>query len=230
MRWTEEELQYLREYYPDGNTAEIAKHMGRTEGAIQQMAAKQGLRKSAEFIEKTLYALGRQVSHTPKAIANRFVKGQEPFNKGKNRTEWMSDESHEKCMRTAFKDGHTPRNAYAAGTEIVRNGRVYVKVPGRRRLVLKQHYVWQSHHGKIPQDHVVKFKDGNFMNCDISNLYIMSRADACAKMISEMSREQRKARQEVATAHRNETIRKDKMRIRCGLEPKSKIVKKYYAK
>lgn len=230
MRWTEEELRYLREHYPDGNTVEIVKHLGRTERAVQQMAAKQGLRKSAEFMKKTLYACGRQVSHTPKAIAARFVKGQEPFNKGKNRTEWMSEEAQEKCMRTAFKSGNIPHNAYAAGTEIVRGGRVYVKVAGRRKLMLKQHYVWQQHHGKIPQDHVVKFKDGDFMNCDISNLYVMSRADACVKMISEMSAEQRKARQEVATAHRNETIRKDKMRIRWGLEPKTKLIKRYYAK
>ena len=230
MRWTEEDLQYLREHYPDDNTAEIAKHLGRTEGAVQQMAVKHGLRKSAEFMAKTLYALGRQVSHTPKAIANRFKKGQEAFNKGKNRIEWMSDESHEKCMRTTFKNGNIPHNAYAAGTEIVRDGRVYVKVPGRRKLMLKHHYVWQQHHGKIPQDHVVKFKDGDFMNCDISNLYIMSRADACVKMTSEMTTEQLRARHEVAMAHRNETIRKDKMRIRWGLEPKSKIVKKYYAK
>lgn len=230
MKWTEEELQYLREHYPDGNTAEIAGHLGRTERAVQQMAVKHGLRKSAEFMEKTLFALGRQVSHTPAAIANRFKKGQEAFNKGRRITEWMSQEAQERFMRTTFKHGNIPRNAYAAGTEIVRDDRVYVKVPGRRKLMLKHHYVWQQHHGKIPQDYVVKFKDGDFMNCDISNLYVMSRADACVKMTNEMSAEQRKARQEVATAHRNETIRKDKMRIRWGLEPKSKIVKKYYAK
>ena len=230
MKWAEEELRYLREHYPDGNTAEIAEHLGRTEGAVQQMAAKQGLRKSAEFMERTLYALGRQVSHTPAAIANRFKKGQEAFNKGRRMTEWMSQEAQERCMRTTFKDGNIPRNAYAAGTEIVRDGRVYVKVPDRRRLVLKQHYVWQQHHGKIPQDHVVKFKDGNFMNCDISNLYIMSRADACVKMIREMTTEQRKRRMSKSQARRNELIRKDKMRIRWGLEPKSKIVKRYYEK
>lgn len=226
MRWTEEELRYLREHYPDGNTAEIAKYLGRTEASIQKKASTQGLHKSAEYIK----ALLEEQSKSPTLIANRFVKGQEPFNKGKNRTEWMSAEAQEKCMRTTFKDGNIPHNAYAAGTEIVRDGRVYVKVSGRRRLMLKQHYVWQQHHGKIPQDHVVKFKDGNVLNCDISNLYIMSRADACVKMISEMSAEQRKARQEVATARRNETIRKDKMRIRWGLEPRTKIVKRYYEK
>ncbi|MBQ2301306.1 MAG: hypothetical protein II279_07470, partial [Bacteroidaceae bacterium] len=144
MKWTEEELQYLREHYPDDNTAEIAEHLSRTEGAVQQMAAKHGLRKSAEFMEKTLFALGRQVSHTPAAIANRFKKGQEAFNKGRRMTEWMSQEAQERCMRTTFKDGNIPRNAYAVGTEIVRDGRVYIKVHGRRKLMLKQHYVWQQ--------------------------------------------------------------------------------------
>lgn len=230
MKWTEEELLYLREHYPDGNTVEIAEHLGRTERAVQQMAAKQGLRKSAEYIAATLCALGRQVSHTSAAIANRFKKGQEAFNKGRRMAEWMSEEAQERCMRTTFKDGNIPRNAYAAGTEIVRGGRVYVKVAGRRKLMLKQHYVWEQHHGKIPQDHVVKFKDGNSMNCDIGNLYIMSRADACVKMISEMSAEQRKRRMSKSQARRNELIRKDKMRIRWGLEPKSKLIKRYYAK
>lgn len=226
MRWTEEELQYLREHYPDGNTAEIAEHLGRTARAVNSAAAAYGIRKSAEFKERQV----RDMISSPQSIAHRYAKGHKSRFKGEKWYELMPEEARKKCLRTAFKDGNIPHNAYAAGTEIVRDGRVYIKVPGRRRLMLKQHYVWQQHHGQIPQDHVVKFKDGDFMNCDISNLYIMSRADACVKMISEMSAEQRKARHEVITARRNETIRKDKMRIRWGLDPKSKLVKKYYKK
>ena len=226
MKWTEEELQYLREHYPDGNTAEIAEHLGRTACAVSSAAAAYGIRKSAEFKERQM----RDMISSPQSIAHRYAKGHKSRFKGEKWYELMPEEARKKCLRTAFKDGHIPHNAYADGTELVRDGRVYIKVPGIRTLQLKHRYVWEQHHGKIPQDHVVKFKDGDFMNCDISNLYIMSRADACVKMISEMSAEQRKARQEVATAHRNETIRKDKMRIRWGLEPKSKIVKRYYAK
>ena len=84
--------------------------------------------------------------------------------------------------------------------------------------------------GKIPEGYIIKFKDGDFMNCDIDNLYIMSRADACVKMTSEQSPEQIKKKMSIVQARRNELIRKDKMRIRWGLEPKSKIVKRYYAK
>ena len=35
--------------------------------------------------------------------------------------------------------------------------------------------VWEQHHGPIPPKHVVRFKDGNTMNWDISNLEMISQ-------------------------------------------------------
>lgn len=226
MKWTEEELQYLREHYPDDNTAEIAEHLGRTEGAVRSAADTYGIKKSAEFKERQM----QDMINSPQSIAHRFAKGHKSSFKGEKWYELMPEEARNKCLRTAFKDGHIPHNAYADGTELVRDGRVYIKVPGIRRLQLKHRYVWEQHNGKIPEGHIIKFKDGDFMNCDIDNLYIMSRADACVKMTSEQTPEQIKRKMSIVQAHRNELIRKDKMRIRWGLEPKSKIVKKYYAK
>ena len=226
MRWTEEELQYLRQHYPDGNTAEIAEHLGRTEGAVRSAADTYGIKKSAEFKERQM----QDMINSPQSIAHRFAKGHKSSFKGEKWYELMPEESRNKCLRTAFKDGHIPHNAYADGTELVRDGRVYIKVPGIRRLQLKHRYVWEKHNGKIPEGYIIKFKDGDFMNCDIDNLYIMSRADACVKMTSEQSPEQIKKKMSIVQARRNELIRKDKMRIRWGLEPKSKIVKRYYAK
>ncbi len=226
MRWTEEELQYLREHYPDGNTAEIAKQLGRTITAVNSAAAAYGIRKSDEFKERQM----RDMICSPQSIAHRYAKGHKSRFKGEKWYELMPEEARKKCLRTAFKDGNIPHNAYADGTELVRDGRVYIKVPGIRTLQLKHRYVWEKHNGKIPDGHIIKFKDGDFMNCDISNLYVMSRADACVKMMSEQTPEQKKRKLSKAQARRNETIRKDKMRIRWGLEPKSKIVKRYYEK
>lgn len=226
MRWTEEELQYLREHYPDDNTAEIAEHLGRTEGAVRSAADTYGIKKSAEFKERQM----QDMINSPQSIAHRFAKGHKSSFKGEKWYELMPEEARNKCLRTAFKDGHIPHNAYADGTELVRDGRVYIKVPGIRRLQLKHRYVWEKHNGKIPEGHIIKFKDGDFMNCDIDNLYIMSRADACVKMTSEQTPEQIKKKMSIVQAHRNETIRKDKMRIRWGLEPKTKLIKRYYAK
>ena len=226
MRWTEEELQYLREHYPDGNTAEIAEHLGRTTTAVSSAAFAYGIKKSAEFKERQM----RDMISSPQSIAHRYAKGHKSSFKGEKWYELMPEEARKKCLRTAFKDGNIPHNAYAAGTEIVRDGRVYIKVSGIRTLQLKHRYVWEQHHGKIPEGHIIKFKDGDFMNCDIDNLYIMSRADACVKMTSEQTPEQIKRKMSIVQARRNELIRKDKMRIRWGLEPKTKLIKRYYAK
>ena len=168
MKWTEEDLQYLREHYPDDNTAEIAEHLGRTEGAVRSAADTYGIKKSAEFKERQM----QDMINSPQSIAHRFAKGHKSSFKGEKWYELMPEESRNKCLRTAFKDGHIPHNAYADGTELVRDGRVYIKVPGIRRLQLKHRYVWEKHNGKIPEGYIIKFKDGDFMNCDIDNLYI----------------------------------------------------------
>ena len=44
-------------------------------------------------------------------------------------------------------------------------------------MVLKHRFVWESHYGAIPKGYNVQFKDGNRQNCDISNLYLISRQE-----------------------------------------------------
>ena len=38
-------------------------------------------------------------------------------------------------------------------------------------------YVWTQANGKIPRGFVVNFIDGNFMNCDLSNLRLKTRGE-----------------------------------------------------
>lgn len=40
---------------------------------------------------------------------------------------------------------------------------------------MKQHVVWEKHHGKIPKGKIIVFLDNNSLNCDISNLYLTDR-------------------------------------------------------
>ena len=49
-------------------------------------------------------------------------------------------------------------------------GRVYVKVELPKTYRLKHHVVYEKHFGKLPEDHVIKFKDGNNLNFDPENL------------------------------------------------------------
>ena len=53
----------------------------------------------------------------------------------------------------------------------------YLEIKTEKGWVLKSHYIWEKHNGKIPKNHCVVFKDGNMLNCDINNLELIDYTD-----------------------------------------------------
>lgn len=226
FHWTEQQDTALRQMYAETSMEELKTFLHRSERAIYQRAIILGLHKSKEYLAQ----IGRMNCEHPHQIASRFKKGDIPFNKGKNEHEFRSKESSERCRSTQFKPGHLPHNTRPVGYECIRhNGYVYIKIEGEKKMLLKHHYVWEQHNGPVPNGMCVAFRDGNRQNCDISNLMLMTKADNVARMRAALTPEQNRRRIEKGQATRNEAIRKDKMRIRWGLEPKGKLVKKWYA-
>ena len=224
-KWSRRDEKYLREHYADERTADIAVKLGRTANAVGQHARDLGIRKSASFMS----ACGLNACKSPKSVASRFKSGHTPHNKGRKHWQYMSREGVEQCRMTQFKPGLIPHNAHPVGYERINsNGYVLVKVSGKKRMVLKHRYVWEQHHGRIPSGMCILFRDGDKTNCDIDNLYMLSFSDCARNACNNESPEHRAARIRKAQAKRNESIRKDKMRIRWGLEPKTKIVKRWY--
>ncbi len=56
-------------------------------------------------------------------------------------------------------------------------------------------WVWTLQYGEIPPGHVVRFKDGDTLNCDIENLEVLSLAE-------HMRRNQNKEKQSAAMRKR----------------------------
>lgn len=112
----------------------------------------------------------------------QFKKGH-PSTKGVK----MSAEQYRKCAGTMFKKGHRPHTAVPVGTITVAktsNGNkeeLYYKkkVAEPNRWKLLHRLVWEEHHGPIPKNHVVTFLDGDWRNCDISNLMCLSMGANC---------------------------------------------------
>ncbi|MBD2795813.1 HNH endonuclease [Xenorhabdus sp. 18] len=99
----------------------------------------------------------------------RFQKGHIPHNagtKGKIPT-----------SVTSFKKGYIPPNRREVGSERTLGGYIYIKVAHHQRWRLKHHVIWESHHGKLPTDSILIFKDGNPQNCQIDNLLMISRKE-----------------------------------------------------
>ncbi|GHT09564.1 hypothetical protein AGMMS49525_18530 [Bacteroidia bacterium] len=159
--WKSDELVRLKEIYPDMTNAEIASVFGVSESAIENRAFKLGLKKSNAYM----------------AIhSSCYPKGNIPQNKGKKITEWMSPDGIARCSATQFKVGQLGWNHKPVGYERVqRDGYIYVKVAEPNKFRLKHRMVWERHNGAIPAGHNIQFKDGNRENCDISNLYMISR-------------------------------------------------------
>ncbi|MDR2148815.1 MAG: HNH endonuclease [Tannerella sp.] len=174
--WTRERDEELKRLYPDMLTREIAEIFGCSIYGIRKRAGLFRLKKSREFVRETARMRSLEPGHGSRK--SRFPKGHIPFNRGKRQTEYMSPEMIERVKSTGYRRGHVPHNARPAGYErLDREGYVLIKVEGRRRLVSKHRWIWEQHHGIVPKGWNIQFRDGNRQNCDIDNLYVISRSE-----------------------------------------------------
>lgn len=112
-------------------------------------------------------------------VTGRFEKGHIPPNKG------IKGVCAPGCEKTQFRKGNLPGNTKPIGYErISKDGYVEVKVRMRPshptcndNFVAKHRLIWEEHHGPIPPDSVVIFKDGDKRNFDPNNLALVTKAE-----------------------------------------------------
>lgn len=104
----------------------------------------------------------------------QFVKGFTPHNKGKK----MSAETYRKVKDTMFKKGNIPKNHREVGSErITVDGYVEIKVADPNKWKLKQRWLYEQYHNvKLTKSDAIIFLDGNRLNLNIDNLFLISRA------------------------------------------------------
>lgn len=161
--WSVQEDEFLRQNYEKMTTRELGGAIGRTKQAVMNRLKKLGIRLSIEEKERRLKD-------------NIFKVGQTPWNKGIH------------CRfspATEFKKGQKPKNIKSIGsvsvrTKIMPDGKeqkyLFVKV-SENKWVLLHRLLWEQNYGKIPDGFVVRFKDGDSMNCVLENLELISRKE-----------------------------------------------------
>ena len=108
----------------------------------------------------------------------RFRKGSVPYNKGKRQEEYMSPEQIEKSRRTQFQKGHMPHNHLEVGTVVVTtDGYLARKIAETNQWEYVHRRTWEDYNGPIPEGSCIIFLDGNPLNCDITNLQLITRAE-----------------------------------------------------
>ena len=168
--------QQIIDLYPNHSSKYIAELLGVTISKVYNTAWGAKVKKSAEYMLTP--ASGRIIEPS---IPNQFKPGHTPHNKGKQ----MDAEIYQKVAPTMFKKGNKPANTKPNGTINVRadsSGRLYqyIKIKDCHWELLQRH-VWTKANGEIPPGSVVIFLDGNYLNCELSNLQVISRKENMAR-------------------------------------------------
>lgn len=162
--YTEEEREFLKDYTPGHSYKEIQE-------AFNSKFPEITISQTIACIKNHGLSTGR---------TGRFEKGHIPQNKGKK----MPKDVYEKCKGTMFRPGQKPVNTKPIGTEELRSdGYIWVKVSDKPKVKTsenwkqKQRLIWERANGPIPEGHIVIFRDNNRLNCELSNLALISRAE-----------------------------------------------------
>lgn len=74
------------------------------------------------------------------------------------------------------------------GTEKIFDNRVYIKISEEKgksksheayheNWKMKSYYIWEKANGKVPKGYYLCFKDGNSLNCELENLYLLTPSE-----------------------------------------------------
>lgn len=183
--WSQGDLKKLRELYPSRPTEDVARAMRRSVYGVNGQAAKLGLHKKAERLEKVGFQKGSTAGSE-----YRFKKGDTPANRGTRRPGWHAGRMKETQFKKGERSGIAAKNWRPIGT-IMPDPEGYLRIKVREAVHGKEatgfgnmgvwlrynHYLWEQHKGPIPAGHIVAFKDKNRSNCVIDNLELLSMAD-----------------------------------------------------
>ena len=151
--WTTSELRHLRANTHKTNN-ELAKDLNRTVSSVDGALIRFGIRKDS---------------------SGRFTKGHVPFNKG------AKYDAGGRSHRTRFKPGGEPPNTRKDFDISVRKDKSGVSYKhiriAKAKWIPLHRYVWSLQRGDIPRGMIIRFKDGDTLNCDIDNLEMITRRE-----------------------------------------------------
>lgn len=161
--WTPEMDAILVDNYWEVPPQQIADMIG----GVSETAVKRRLKKLGLILPPEIIAERVRLS--------RFQPGQKPWNTG------LKMSPHPNSIATQFKKGHVSANARYDGHVSYRLDKernrwyCHIRVNGKYRHL--QRIVWERANGPIPKGMIVRFINGNSLDCRLCNLELISRAE-----------------------------------------------------
>jgi hypothetical protein len=192
--YTLEEEQFLLENYKKMTFVDMAIHLNRHPSTVSGKCYRMGLKKNVSrpfssdeiqiirdnFRKLSWKTIGEMIGRSSDSVKHKC------HSLGLKRTDQESiaiQKFH--CSKTQFKKGHLPHNTRRDGDISIRpdkRGIPYKFIRVEQSEWIGLHIVnWEKAHGPVPDGSVVRFKDGNSMNCELDNLELMSKAENLEK-------------------------------------------------
>ena len=163
---TEEQKQFIRDNYQKMIYIDLAKTLQTSERRVTNFIRKAGLRLTQQEFERR------------KSIG-MFRKGQISWNKGLSLPNIRNSGQYTK--------GQTPKNTLHDGAITFRrrknrpnNDYYWIRISQNKWQQLHV-YLWEKKYGEVSAGYIVRFKDGNHLNCKIENLELITRAQHLRK-------------------------------------------------
>lgn len=185
-QWTKEEYWQHQTRYPQGMYEFIRDNSW---GVSSKEMAEMVNEKFGTDWTATGMKQFRQRHGIKSGVTGWYQKGHAPGNKGKKLEEYVGEERaaeiRERIAPTQFKKGEAPMNELPVGSIVV-NSQGY-KLRKRQmngtlweRWEFLHRAVWVENYGPIPDGMMVIFRDNDRLNCDISNLTLVSKSENAA--------------------------------------------------
>lgn len=182
-QWTSEEYWKYQKRYPKGMYEFVRDNSW---GVSSREMADMVNEKFGTDFTQTMMKQFRQRHGIKSGCTGWFQKGHPPGTKGKTLEEICKGDP-EKLARiraAQFRKGEPPMNELPVGTVVVNSYGYKIRkraMEGTQweRWEFLHRAVWEENHGPIPDDMVVTFLDSNKLNCDISNLVLVTKAENC---------------------------------------------------
>jgi len=156
-KWTHEEIKFLKKNFGMMNCTLLAKHLNRSVHAIRGAMIKLNLIRTPQERLRLMEPTFRKKGYTPPNKGRRGFK----ITRRKNRSWRLPVPIGTIRVQHQYRDDKT--FSYKR-----------IKITQNKWVDLHR-YNWENTFGKIPKIFVVQFRDGNSLNCEPSNLYLISR-------------------------------------------------------
>lgn len=183
-KWSSEEYWKYQTKYPKGMYEFIRDNSWGV--SSKEMAEMVNEKFGTDFTQQRMKCF-RQRNGIKSGVTGWYQKGHAPGNKGKKLEECVGEERaveiKNRIAPTQFKKGQRAFNELPIGAVVVNSDGYKLRKKQMDgglwdRWEFLHRATWTEHNGPIPEGMVVSFRDSDPLNCDISNLMLITRGES----------------------------------------------------